>query len=63
MVLIYLRDWVKPNSILRMEALWKLKVEIASSGFEPHDLTSCSMVPQQTTLLRGLREVRNFIRT
>jgi hypothetical protein len=52
LVLIFVRDWVDPRAIVRLERLGKLK-KFTSSGTWTGDLPACSIVPQPTRLPRA----------
>jgi hypothetical protein len=53
LVLISVRGWVDPRAIVWLEGLGQLKKKIHLIGTRTHDLPACSIVPQQTTLLRA----------
>jgi hypothetical protein len=49
-VLIYVRGWVDPTAIVRLEVLSELKKNNDPIGNRTHELPACSTVPQPATL-------------
>jgi hypothetical protein len=49
LVHIYIRGWVDPRVIVRLEGLGQLKKSNDHFGNRTRDLPACSIVPQQTT--------------
>jgi hypothetical protein len=61
LVLISVKGWVEPRTIVRLEGFGKFK-KITSSGTRAGDLPACSIVPQPTMLPRSPEQIQTGIK-